>query len=248
MSIKSKNVSSNAIFVADAHSMGEDSFVELLLDIESHQVICDELYLIGDIFELLFGGIEYILSQNSKTINLLNKLSKTIKIVYLEGNHDFNLKKIFPHIDIVPIQKQPLRCIYNDEVIYLSHGDNNLPIGYRIYTSIIRNKVVLSVLNVIDKVVKNKISKKLFEVVPKNSRYHIIPEFEEKMWMRTSYYPSDADVIIEGHYHQGKSFVFPQYEDSGVYPSVVDVQSGCVKYINLPAFGTGGYKSIKELI
>ncbi|CAA6808060.1 MAG: UDP-2,3-diacylglucosamine hydrolase [uncultured Campylobacterales bacterium] len=221
----------NSIFVADAHSMGEDKFYEFLCDIDSTNLQCEEIYLLGDIFELLFGGIDYIIGQNSKSVELLNKISQNIKVVYFEGNHDFNLKKLFPLIEVIKIANQPQKYIYEKKIIYIAHGDNNLDFGYKLYTAIIRNRVVLKVLNFIDVLVKNKISKKLYKTVPHKARYEEIQNFKDIVDERVFNYADDKDYIIEGHYHQDKSYDYDGF-----------------KYINMPSFKTGGYKRIQDLI
>ena len=55
----------------------------------------------GDIFDFISGESKYFIQQNSDAINLLNKLSKDIEIIYLEGNHDYNLKIIFPNMEVI---------------------------------------------------------------------------------------------------------------------------------------------------
>ena len=223
----------DAILIADAHSINCDRFYDFLNDLESGKIKTTQLILFGDIFELLFGGIKYFINANAKTIDLLNKISIGTEIIYLEGNHDFNLKKIFPNIQIIPISRQPLKTIYQHKNILLSHGDNYQKQGYKIYTNIIRNRVVLYILNLIDIVSNNAISKKLTKVVPAKERYGKIENFKSMINYRISKYDlKNTNYIIEGHYHQNSSFDFND-----------------IRYINLPDFKTSKvYTYISNLI
>lgn len=55
----------------------------------------------GDNFDFISGESKYFIKQNKELIEILNKLSKEIQIVYLEGNHDYNLANLFPNILVV---------------------------------------------------------------------------------------------------------------------------------------------------
>ncbi|MCD8541207.1 MAG: hypothetical protein LRY22_00560 [Aliarcobacter cryaerophilus] len=51
----------------------------------------------GDNFDFLSNEIKYFKNRNKDIIELLNSLSDSFEIFYLEGNHDYNLSKIFPN-------------------------------------------------------------------------------------------------------------------------------------------------------
>ncbi|RUM67888.1 MAG: hypothetical protein DSZ06_00235 [Sulfurospirillum sp.] len=197
-----------AIFVADVHyHLGvREEFEKFLREFDS-----DQLVLMGDIFDLLVGEVEYTIKQNQKIIDLLNDLSQKIPIIYMEGNHDFQLKKLFPAILVVPIQKQPLILKYNSKKIALAHGDNFESKSYNFYSNIIRNRYLLKILNFIDLISSNGISKKiLFEQKKKKfcKKNKYFKKFAKQKLKIYDIATNRFDLICEGHYHIDATFEF----------------------------------------
>ena len=94
-----------AILIADAHYSDKyPQFFTFLKALESGAIKTNQLILMGDMFELLFGVISQTKKDNAKEIALLNKLSESMEVIYFEGNHDFGLKKIFPKVLVIPLQ------------------------------------------------------------------------------------------------------------------------------------------------
>ncbi len=197
------SIKNDAIFVADAHFNKKNrEFLTFLKKVESNEIVTKQLFLMGDIFDFISGESKYFIQQNSDAINLLNKLSKDVEIIYLEGNHDYNLKIIFPNMEVIKRENQPLLAKLNDKTIALSHGDNFINWKYDLYCKFIRNTTFLRFMNFID--INFFISKKIEEALVKKSICHTIKNFEYIVSKRVKNY--DADIIIEGHYHQGNSY------------------------------------------
>ncbi len=214
----------NAIFVADAHfNTSRQQFKTFLLKLQNKEINTSQLFLMGDMFDFLSNEIDYFKKQNKKIINLINQLSQHIEIIYLEGNHDFNLKNLFPTIQIIPRQNQPLICKYKDKKVLIAHGDNFMPMSYEIFTFIFRNKYFLRFLNLID--INNWLSKKFDDNLMKKDICNECNNFNKFANKRISLYPSSIDLIIEGHFHFGRQVK---------------------KYINIPSLACDGqYYSLK---
>ena len=119
------SIKSDSIFVADSHFNEKNrELLTLLQKVESKEIVTSQLFLMGDIFDFISGESRYFIKQNIEVINLLNKLSNEIEIIYLEGNHDYNLKSVFPNIKVIKRENQPLLAKYEDKTVSLSHGDN----------------------------------------------------------------------------------------------------------------------------
>lgn len=193
-----------AFVVADAHySYKRPLFLDFLKEIYSHALHPTQLILMGDIFDALFGEIPYTHTINQEAINLINEISKEIEVIYLEGNHDFNLKKIFPNIKVFPIASQPLTCSYKEKKVLLSHGDIEGALGYKIYTKAIRNHYVLLLLRAVDTVLKNGILKRLDLYLSQKNDCKEFVGLEVFMTKRLSEKYS-CDYFVEGHFHQNK--------------------------------------------
>ncbi len=196
-------VQEDSLFIADSHyNLNRQELKQFLLQLESKEIKTSQLFLMGVIFDFLSYEIVFFKKQNQDIINLLNELSTQIEIVYLEGNHDFSLKKLFPHILIVPRKQQPLYCNYQDKNVAISHGDIFTPFEYNLYTSIIRNKIFLQFLNFID--INNWLSKRVNDWLLQKKICNKCTNFNDFSNYRISLYPLNIDLIIEGHFHYGE--------------------------------------------
>lgn len=195
------SIQNEAIFVADSHYNEKNKeFLLFLKKIESKEILCSQLFLMGDMIDFISGESRYFIKQNYQVIELLNKLSKDIQIVYLEGNHDYNLKLIFPNINVIKRENQPLLAkLENNQTISLSHGDNFINWKYDLYCKIIRNTFFLQFMNFID--INFFISKKIENTLVNKNICHKMNNFKQIVEKRIKNY--NTDIVIEGHYHQG---------------------------------------------
>lgn len=173
----------------------------------------------GDIFDFLSGESKFFIQENSELITLINKLSDDFEIYYFEGNHDFNLAKLFPNITIFTKQNQPVVFEFQQNKIALSHGDNLMGLGYDIFCAIIRNSALLKFLNFIDigfwlsQKIKNHLNSKNICIKYKMDENKIARKIANL----------DANIVAEGHFHQDFSFQIKNHN-----------------YVNFPAFACGG--------
>lgn len=189
----------SALFIADAHYPHHgDTFLKLLQNIQNQNIKTPQLFLMGDIFDLLFGHNDYIQTFSKEAIALLQELSLSLEIIYLEGNHDFCLKEVFPHIKVYSREEQPIHFKLNEQDVFLSHGDKyETKFGYNLYSKLLRNKYLLITLRPFEKQIIDHRMKKL-------KAKKICGEFkgyQKRFDAIRSHYPKDA-LIIEGHFHQ----------------------------------------------
>ena len=205
-------IKEGALFISDAHdNESRHSFYDFLIALDKRDTLPPQLFLMGDMFELLVGNITYTKLLFKDTIDILNALSQKIEIFYFEGNHDFNLKTIFPNIKIFPIQVQPTLFHFKDKKLLLSHGDLYQGLDYSIYTTIVRNRVILKILNFIDSIARNTISKKIISLHIGKDICYKIKNFEQIIKQKLQKYDiglSEIDFVCEGHHHQNEEFVF----------------------------------------
>ncbi len=189
-----------AFVVSDAHySSSRPELLNFFKAIKSKKLLPTQLILMGDIFDALFGGITATHKTNQELIATINQLTQEIEVIYLEGNHDFNLQEIFPNVRVVPIAKQPIVCSFADKKVILAHGDFDAPFLYQLYTSIVRNKLFLKFLNLFDTYLLAKLDTYLGKK----------DDCKELLWfdgfikkrIENNY---ECDYFIEGHFHQNK--------------------------------------------
>ena len=189
----------SALFIADAHYPHHgDTLLKLLQNIQNENIKTSQLFLMGDIFDLLFGHNEYIQNFSKEVIALLQELSKNLEIIYLEGNHDFCLKEVFPNIKVYPREKQPIHFKLHTQDIYLSHGDKyETGFGYNLYSKLLRNKYLLKILRPFEQqIINHRMSKLKSKKICGDFK-----GYQKRFDAIRSHYPKDA-LIIEGHFHQ----------------------------------------------
>lgn len=208
-------IKDDAIFIADSHfNQKNQELLYLLNKIKNKELNTSQLFLMGDIFDFLSCESRYFIKQNLEVIDILNGLSNSLEIIYFEGNHDFNLQKIFPKIKVIKREFQSFIVEVEDKKISLSHGDKFINKKYDLFCKIIRNHFLLVVLNFLD--IKFFISKKIEENLLKKYLCLKIYDFEDVVKKRLENY--NCDIIIEGHFHQAKTYIIDNK-----------------KYINIPS-------------
>jgi len=194
-------IKENAIFIADSHypHYGDD-FLKLLKKIEKKEIQTQQIFLMGDNFDLLFGYNDYIQTFSEEAIALLQKLSLTIDIHYFEGNHDFCLKDIFTNMNVYSRDEQPIVFGLNNKKVAISHGDKYVTgFGYDLYCKVLRNKTTLTLLKPFEKAIINHRMQKLSQ----KHICHTFHGFEKHVEAILEYY-KEVDLVIEGHFHQAK--------------------------------------------
>ena len=201
------SIKPDAIFVADSHFNNKNQeLLTFLKKVESKQILTSQLFLMGDMIDFISGESRYFVKQNSVVINLLNTLSNEIEIIYLEGNHDYNLKNLFLNIQVIKRENQPLFAKFEEKTVAISHGDNFINWKYDLYCKFIRNTIFLRFMNFID--VNFFISKKIEDSLVKKNICHKMRNFEEIVSKRVKNY--NSNIIIEGHYHQGNRYLIDE--------------------------------------
>ncbi len=210
------SLENGAIFIADAHYHPylREELLEFL-----HKVEAPQLFFMGDIFDLLVGRVSHTIKANEEAIALLHSLSQKSECYYLEGNHDFLLQDIFPSMKVISRYEQPLIVKAKEKRVALAHGDIFIGGWYKRYIDLLHKSAIIATLDFCN--FYGWISKKIQRYNASKNLCKKIENFKEKAQKRLSYY--DANIVIEGHYHQR-----------------VDLKFGKKRYINLPAFGCSG--------
>lgn len=217
-----------AIFIADSHinEKNQDKFLIFLDEIK--KLNPPQLFLMGDIFDLLVGGVKSTIDKNKKVIQKIDELAKDIETFYFTGNHDFNLKDIFKNVKVFERYEQPQIFSYEDKKIALAHGDLWTTKSYEIYIKTLQNRYFLKFITFLNEISNNFIVKKICKYNSQKNLCKKIENFKSIAKKRVKNY-KDVDVIIEGHFHQNVEFDFDGK-----------------RYVNLPSWACGGRFAIFE--
>ncbi|MGP1485184.1 MAG: UDP-2,3-diacylglucosamine diphosphatase [Campylobacter sp.] len=201
-------IKNGAVFIADAHENANRNSFNLFLNlIKSEEIRPTQLFLMGDMFDFIASQTDFFVDFFKKEIELLNELAEKIDIYYFEGNHDYNLSSLLKNIKIYPINSQPamFKTLFGDSVA-IAHGDMFLPFFTKYSLLFLRTNFFLKTINFVDNVLNNKISKLILAKLADKKLDYEIENFEKIAKKRCSFY--NAKIVIEGHFHQGKSFEF----------------------------------------
>ncbi|TDJ85812.1 UDP-2,3-diacylglucosamine diphosphatase [Campylobacter volucris] len=214
-------IKENAIFIADAHeNKNRRGFWKFLQVLKNGKIQTPQLFLMGDIFDLLVYEVRATHEFALPYVELLEELAIKIEIVYLEGNHDFNLANFFTRVKVFSIDKQPLLCKFEDNAhtfVELTHGDIFLKPFLQFCLKSLRNHHLLCFLNFINNLCGFKITQKILKNQNKKQLVRKINNFDLIVKNRIKNYKTK--FIIEGHYHQDVFYKFNE-----------------IKYLNLPTF------------
>lgn len=216
-------VKSGAIFIADSHeNENRENFWCFLCALKSDEIKTPQLFLMGDMFDFLASECEFFVKFYERYIHAIDELGEKMEIYYFEGNHDFNLAPLFKNVKAYPIGAQPVKFASEcGQSLLIAHGDIFLPFVAKYALRFLRVKIFLKVMNFFDKFLNFRLSKRILNKLKRKILDYKIPNFknlaEAKMRRYNAFY--EADVIIEGHYHQGEQYTI-----------------GKQKYINIPSF------------
>ncbi|TFH57860.1 MAG: UDP-2,3-diacylglucosamine diphosphatase, partial [Candidatus Zixiibacteriota bacterium] len=114
------------LFIADAHLRHPDdrNYRRLLEFLTGKIGQIRTLYLLGDIFEFCLGYRHVVYVAHVPLFCCLERLRQTgTKIVYVEGNHDFNLGPFFARDIGCTVLPQGGMVEIDGQSVFLTHGD-----------------------------------------------------------------------------------------------------------------------------
>lgn len=106
---------------------------------------CDELFIVGDLFDYWFEYKHVYQKGYFRTLTALQDLTeKGIVVHYFIGNHDFFHKDFFEKEIGVILHHDGKQFILNGKKFFIGHGDGLVKndLGYNILKKILRNRVI----------------------------------------------------------------------------------------------------------
>ena len=216
-------VKSGAIFIADSHeNENRENFWHFLCALKSGEIKTPQLFLMGDMFDFLASECEFFVKFYERYVRAIDELGEEMEIYYFEGNHDFNLAPLFKNVKAYPIGAQPVKFSSEcGQSVLIAHGDIFLPFVSKYALRFLRVKWFLKTMNFFDKFLNFRLSKRILNKLKQKILDYKIPNFKELAEAKVYRYNGlcKADIVIEGHYHQGDIF-----------------ELGSQKYANVPSF------------
>lgn len=222
-------------FISDLHIKEQDDLAsEKLTNFFSHEAVqnCDEIYLLGDIFEYMVGEHKQYTQKYYHFFEaIVESLNRGKKIIFIEGNHDFHFERTITNYLIRHTKNHhnfSYRCdslilLAGNKRYFVCHGyevdyyNKYFKKWHRIYTSRFMKFFVSYVLPF-------QFIQKLGELASKDSKRRGRKTFDYNK-MKAKYLfgakalitRENVDGIIGGHTHIKESHVF---EDGTCYYNV----------------------------
>lgn len=139
------------LFISDIHlglqSKETETKKERLLVkfLEFAEDNCNELFIVGDLFDYWFEYKRVYQKGYFRTLTALQNLTESgIKVHYFIGNHDFFHKDFFENEIGVQLYPEAKEFVLNDKKFFIGHGDGLVKndLGYNILKKILRNRFI----------------------------------------------------------------------------------------------------------
>jgi UDP-2,3-diacylglucosamine hydrolase len=195
------------IFIADAHlrQPEDENYRRLLSFLATLPGTADTLYILGDLFEFWIGYPRLVFPQYAPLIDALRRLRlQGVELVYLEGNHDFNLGPVFTRDLRAGVHAGPVTVSLAGRRVYLCHGDQMNPqdYGYRLLRGLLRSLPVRCLPRLLPPAAAVGIARFLDRTcgAPETAvRSHdpgpIIRRFARQQ------FAAGSDAVVTGHFH-----------------------------------------------
>ena len=232
-----------AVIIADSHIHGkgdpvQENLVRLLDSLCSDKNPPEVLILLGDIFEFWMGFNKTAYSNYLPTLTALKKINNAgIRIIYLEGNHDFLMGRYFTETIGVEVYPEYAVVELDGTKLYLTHGDSlDKSPRYTFWRWLVRSLPV----RILNMILPSGTSWLIADKLSDKSRFYNLErginiENFIKEYAREKLKEKDIDVFVAGHSHKAtiediyerKKYINPgSFADNG---SHVTFQDGAYK-------------------
>lgn len=204
---------------SDVHVMAQDEdagkkFLQNFL-YNDYVVNSDVIVFLGDIFDIMIGPKTQYLKRYHFFFEAIKKLaSEGKKIVYIEGNHDFHIEKVFKELNTNNIEVISKRFVLEDagKKIAFEHGDElDLDnVAYQKWKKIYSSKTMKFLVSFL---IPHFVIDNIGKMASSNSKEKSSKEFnfdKEKEKYREHfkrYHTPDIDIYVMGHTHIRDEFI-----------------------------------------
>lgn len=216
-----------AFFTSDLHIRNlEDSACQWLKRLVLEAQAGDEIYLLGDIFDLWIGDSQ---KRKNEFLPLLQAFEQAVdhkaKITFIEGNHDFGFSKTLQEFGVTVVEDEITVELENNLKVYLAHGDlsDSSDFKYLLFRRTARWLLKKSPLRFLSTNIKDQISEQIKKTLSPRIYQkfsQLDPDYQNRIRkvFRTfaEQKSQHVDVVILGHCHD-----------------LTDVKLGQKRYFNL---------------
>lgn len=130
------------VFIADGHLKGpaDPNSLSLVKFLDSLKQV-STLVILGDLFDFWTGSNETVERNYRPVLDALLRLKERgVKIIYIEGNHDFSMGRYFTETLKANVHSESLDFSIDGKRLFLAHGDTvSMSPGYRLWRAYLRS-------------------------------------------------------------------------------------------------------------
>jgi len=170
---------------------------------------CDELFILGDLFDYWFEYKRVYQKGFFRTFTALQDVTERgIRIHYFIGNHDFLHRDFFTKEIGIKMYNDPIEVMLNGKKFYIGHGDGLVQndIGYRILKVILRNKFIQRLYSLLHPDIGVAIASKTSKSSRAYTKQKDYGEIDGMLNAAKQKIDEGFDYVMFGHTHE-RSFV-----------------------------------------
>jgi len=170
---------------------------------------CDELFILGDLFDYWFEYKRVYQKGFFRTFTALQDVAERgIRIHYFIGNHDFLHRDFFTKEIGIKLYEAPIDVMLNGKKFYIGHGDGLVKndIGYRILKIILRNKFIQKLYSLLHPDIGIAIASKTSKSSRAYTKQKDYGEIDGMLNAAKQKIDEGFDYVMFGHSHE-RSFV-----------------------------------------
>ena len=191
--------------ISDLHIWGPDDplYKSLICILRMRAHRGDTFVLAGDVFDFFVGAKEVLITRYEEFISELRLAGdRGVKIHYIEGNHDFLLKKAFGDVPGLEIHPAEVQFEIAGKRFLVAHGDlaDKADRGYRVLRGFFRSPFIKTFVHFAPGKWVDVIGKKSSDTSrKKNPRLPTSLPTEHIVKLRKTYRSYAAERLAQGH-------------------------------------------------
>ncbi len=198
-------------FISDVHlglqnkeqeKQKEKQLVDFLKFAENN---CDELFIVGDLFDYWFEYKRVIQKGFLRTLGALASLRDSgKKIHYIIGNHDFLHKDFFEKEIGAVVYEDEIKVELNGQKFFIAHGDGLMDgdNGYKMLKKVLRNKFIQRLYSLIHPDLGIKIASGSSKASRDYTSTKDYGEFSGLLVTAKQLINQNYDYVVFGHSHR----------------------------------------------
>ena len=214
------------IFVGDAHfAFGDDERRERFIQfIKNNKASMTNLVIMGDLFDFWFGfsDLSSLMQEYGSLIHLFQDVrNHGVKVMYLEGNHDFQIGSYIRDELGVEVHPCSAEIELNGSRVYLAHGDRATPgLTNKISSFLLKNGLTYKVISWLGPKFVINMAKKMSANSRRRGRQHASEVALSVRNFAVKKIAEGYDTVIMAHTHIPEAMTVERGEAIGSYYNV----------------------------